>query len=170
MSRSQKMCNISCFDQYPKNQHGWLVRVMRDGIMHQKFFSDGMYGGKSRSLREAKAHRDELVTLYPKPERGNLFNKMTARNTSGYPGVSKSGSYRKGHYYEAWQAHWTLPDGTRISKRFGFSQTGRSERAARRLAIKARREGLAAAEAMERARKEKREKSATTTRKATRKA
>lgn len=142
---------------------------MRNGVMHQKFFSDGMYGGKSGSLREARLHRDELLGLYPKPERGNVYNKMTARNTSGYPGVSKSGSYRKGHYYEAWQAHWTLPDGTRVSRRFVFSPTGRSERAARRLAIKARREGLAAIEEMERAKKERSQRLAATKRKAARK-
>ncbi len=142
--KKRALHHISRVDYERRRQYGWLVRVMRDGVNHQKFISDGVRGGQSDSLREAKAVRAELLRLYPAPKRGNVFNKITARNTSRYPGVSKSGSCRKGHYYEVWQAHWTLPDGSRISKRFGFSPNGRSEKAAKRLAIATRREALAA--------------------------
>jgi len=139
------MRNISRVDHERKRSYGWLVRVMRDGVTHQKFFSDSMYqGGMWGSLREAKIYRDELLQQYPPRKRGNLFNRKSSRNTSGYPGISKSGSYRKGHYYEGWQASWILPNGQRISKKFGFSKTSRSEIAAKRLAIKARREAIAA--------------------------
>ena len=141
-----KMQNISRVDQERKNQHGWLVRVMRDGINHQKFFSDSIFGSKLSSLLAAQKHRDELLHKYPKPEHGNVFNKITARNTSGYPGISKSGSYRKGEYYRAWQVQWTLPNGKLVSRKFGFSPWGRSEKEALELAIKARQEALAAIE------------------------
>lgn len=146
--RNPEMRNISRVDQYKKNEHGWLVRVMRNGVNHQKFFYDSTYGGKSRSLIEAKLHRDELVRKYQLPPHGNNFNRITSRNTSGHPGISKSGSFRKGHYYEAWQASWVLPDGKRVARKFVFSPTGRTEMAAKRLAIKVRREAVAQIEAM----------------------
>ena len=148
MKRNKQMRNISRVDQFKKHQHGWLVRVMRNHITHQKFFSDGVFGSKSASLREAKIFRDELLQRYPPAPRGNMFNKPNSRNTSGYPGVSRTGSYRKGHYYKVWQASWILkPGGKRITRKFGFSPNGRSERQAKRLAIKARREALACMEA-----------------------
>ena len=146
LKRDQRMRNISRVDQPKKRQHGWLVRVMRDGVTHQKFFYDGVRGGETGSLREAKIFRNELLRLYPPPKRGNNFNKITSRNRSGTPGISRGGSYRKGHYYPAWQAQWTLPNGKRVTKKFGFSPNGRSEIAAKRLSIKARREALAAME------------------------
>lgn len=145
--RDKRMRNISRVDQYAKRQHGWLVRVMRSGVKYQRFFSDGARGSKAGSLREAQSYRDELLRLYPLPKRGSMFNRKSARNTSGHPGISKSGSYRKGHYYEAWQASWIVkPGGKRITVKFGFSPSGRSERAAKQLAIKVRREALAAME------------------------
>ena len=144
--RDKQMRNISRVDQAKKNQHGWFVRVMRNGITHQKFFYD-KGGNEAASLREAKRFRDELLRLYPLPKRGNMFNRMSARNTSGHAGVSRTGSYRKGHYYQVWQASWILkPGGKRITRKFGFSPNGRSERQAKRLAIKARREALEALE------------------------
>lgn len=135
--------NISRIDQYKKRQHGWWVRVMRNGFTYQKFFSDYASGGKIASLREAKDYRDELLEKYPPSPTGNVFNKITARNTSGYPGISKSGSYRKGHYYESWQACWIeKPGGKRVCRKFVFSESGRTELAAKRLAIKTRREAI----------------------------
>jgi hypothetical protein len=140
------MRNISRVDQEKKNRHGWLVRVMRRGITYQKFISDSTRGGERGSLREAKAYRDELLRLYPKPKRGNMFNRKNSRNKSGHPGVSRTGSYRKGRYYKCWQASWVLLNGKRVTKKFGFSDGSRNETTAKRLAIRTRREALAAME------------------------
>ena len=161
MKRRKRPRNISRVDYARRSWHGWLVRVMRNGEKFQKFFSDYACGGKSGSLRKAQRYRDELVRLYPLPPHGNLLNKMTVRNTSGHPGVSKTGSHRKGHYYEAWQASWTLPNGQRTTKKFVFSPSGRTELAAKRLAIKARREGLRMIEAALKREDERRQAGAT---------
>ncbi len=165
MKRSKHLRNISRVDYARRSWHGWLVRVMRKGERFQKFFSDYACGGKSGSLRKAQIYRDELVRLHPLPPHGNLLNLMTVRNTSGHPGVSKTGSSRKGHYYEAWQASWTLPNGQRMTKKFVFSENGRTELAAKRLAIKARREGLQMIEAALQKRAERRQASGTKGRK-----
>lgn len=141
--RIKKMLNISRVDQRRRNQHGWLVRVMRNKFMHQKFFSDSVFGNKLSSLLAAQKYRDDLLRRYPKPERGNMFNRKSSRNTSGHAGLSRTGSYKNGRYYQVWQASWVTPDGKKVTRKFGFSEMGRNEREAKRLAIRARREAIA---------------------------
>lgn len=141
--RSSTMRNITRIDYEKRNQHGWWVRIHRDGRMIQKFFSDFGHRSEHKALREAKKYRDELLREYPKPERGNMFNRRSSRNTSGYPGINKTSSRRKGRTYTVWQASWVLPNGKRVNKKFGYSPDGRSERQAKILAKRARKEGLA---------------------------
>lgn len=59
---------ISRIDQASTRTHGWFVRVgfraRRDGTYvprRSKFFGDATYGGPRRSLRAARAWRDEQV-------------------------------------------------------------------------------------------------------------
>ncbi len=142
--------HISRVEQEKRKQYGWLVRVMRDGVTHQKFFYDSVHGSKNAALLAAIARRDELLQKYPPPEHGNLFNRITKRNTSKYPGVSRTRSLKRGISYDVWQASWTLPNGKAVTKKFYFSPDGRSEKEARLLAIKAREAGLKMAERMRR--------------------
>lgn len=158
VGRDKRMRNITRIEQYKKHQRGWWVRIHRDGRMIHKFFSDAAYRGEGGSLSEAKRYRDQLLIEYPKPERGNMFNRISVRNTSGKPGVHRTRSIKRGRTYDVWQASWMLPNGRHVNRRFAFSEGGRSEREARRLAIRARREGLATIEAMMRAKQERREK------------
>ncbi|MBA2501591.1 MAG: hypothetical protein H0V27_01810 [Pyrinomonadaceae bacterium] len=156
MKRAKAMRNISRVDQEKKNQHGWLVRMMRDGRKFQKFFYDGTYGGKTNALRRAKEHRDELLRQYPPSVRGNMFNRTNRRNTSGHAGIHKTRSLKRGRIYDVWQAGWVLPNGQHVNRKFHYSPDGRSEAAALKLAIKARKEGLREVERMQRAFDEKR--------------
>ena len=149
MKREKSMRNISRVDQEKKNQHGWLVRMMRDGEKFQKFFYDGTHGGKMNALRRAKEYRDELLRQYPPSVRGNMFNRINSRNTSGYAGIHKTRSIKRGYSYEVWQAGWVLPDGQQINRKFHYSPDGRSEAAALKLAIKARKAGLKEVERMQ---------------------
>ncbi len=150
------MRNITRIDYARKHQHGWWVRIHRDGEMIQKFFSDLACGGEASALREAKIHRDALLRIYPKPERGNMFNKPNSRNTSGIVGVNKTQSRSKGHVYDVWQAGWVLPNGKHVNRRFHYSRDGRSEKEAKQLAIKAREEGLRMVKKMADDKREKR--------------
>lgn len=138
----KKLKHISRVEQEKKKQYGWFVRIMRDGVTHQKFFYDSVHGGKSSALLRAIAFRDDLLQLYPKPKHGNLFNRLTKRNTSGYPGINKTRARKRGISYEVWQAGWVLPDGRQVTRKFHFSPDGRSEKEARELAIRARRKGV----------------------------
>ncbi|MBA3322897.1 MAG: hypothetical protein H0T45_15815 [Pyrinomonadaceae bacterium] len=157
MKKDKAMRHISRIDQDRKNQHGWWVRIHRDGKMIQKFFSDIAHGGSDNfALREAKKYRDALLVLYPKPERGNMFNKPNSRNKGNPPGVHKTRSLKRGRSYEVWQAGYILPNGKHINKKFHFSLDGRSEEEAKALAIKARKEGVKLIEKMMREKQEKR--------------
>jgi hypothetical protein len=156
MTRDKRMRNITRVDYEKKHQHGWWVRIHRDGVMIQKFFSDAAHRSEHSALSEAKKHRDALLRIYPKPERGNMFNKPNSRNTSGIAGVHKTRSIKRGRSYEVWQAGWILPNGKHINRKFHFSRGGRSEKEAKQLAIKAREEGLEAIRKMAVAKRAKR--------------
>lgn len=140
--RPEKMRHITRVDYEKRRQHGWWVRIQRDGKQHQRFFSDHALGNKLSALVAAEQFRDELLRHYPKPARGNNFNRTTTRNTTGIPGVTRTTTRKDGRVYQIWQAAWLLPDGRRKTKKFAFSEGGRSEREAKQLAIQARREGL----------------------------
>jgi len=151
MKKPRAKQNITRIDYERRRQYGWWVRIMRDGLQYQKFFSDAVHGGKFRSLRAAKEHRDYLLKRYPKPEHGNMFNRASSRNKSGgYPGVHKSRDTKQGRIYEVWVANWTLPGGRSVTRKYHFSPDGRSEKEARQLAIKAREEGVKMIERMRR--------------------
>jgi len=154
--KQKNLRNICRVEQERKRQYGWYVRVMRDGVTRQKFFSDFAHGGEGGALLRAIAYRDELIERYPKPEHGNLFNCLSTRNTSGHAGVSRTTQRKRGVTYEVWQAGWTMPDGRRVTRKFQFSEGGRSEREARRMAIKAREDGVVAIERMRRELKKRR--------------
>lgn len=143
MAKLRAMRHITRIDYEKKNQHGWWVRIHREGRMIQKFFGDRTYGNCSRALREAKLHRAYLLEQHPKSPIGNVFNRVTARCTSGIPGVHKTIVRKDGHTYTVWQTSWLMPNGKRVVKKFAYSDTGRSEKEAKRLAIKARNEGIA---------------------------
>jgi hypothetical protein len=143
--KSKAMRHISRVDMERRRQHGYLVRLMRDGVKYQKFFSDGGCGGKTACLREAKIYRDEMLELYPPSARGNMFNRKSARNSGAPVGVSRTFSDTRGYYYEFWQACWT-PEfgGPRQCVKFSINKYG--DKKAFRLACRARREAIAAME------------------------
>lgn len=160
MPRPKAMQNITRIDYERKHQHGWWVRLQREGQQIQSFFSDAANGGKLGALLKAQRYRDKMLRIYPPPEHGNMFNRTSSRNTSGKPGVHRTRSMKRGHSYDVWQASWSLPNGKHISKKFHFSPEGRSEREAKRLAIEARAEGLRMIEEMRRKMKQREAKKA----------
>lgn len=156
MKKSRARQNITRIDYERRQQHGWWVRIMRDGLQYQKFFSDSTHDGKASALRAAKEHRDYLLKRYPKPAHGNMFNRASSRNRSGgYPGVHKSKDMKQGRTYQVWVASWRLPNGRSVTRKYHFSPDGRSEKEAKQLAIKARAEGI---KMIERLRREERRK------------
>lgn len=133
---------ISRIDQPEKHNHGYYVRLTRNGKTQSKFFSDKSSGGKRAARRAAKEHEAELL------EQAALLKKKrpkpSARNTSGKVGVSLT-SYGSGpDASQYWQAAWVDNKGRRRSAKYSVKKYG--EEKAKRLAMRARREGLLARE------------------------
>ena len=67
MNRKPPIYGVTRIDNENSRTHGWLVTIQRRGIIFRKQFSDGVLGGKAKSLAAAKAYRDEVLdelTLY----------------------------------------------------------------------------------------------------------
>jgi hypothetical protein len=129
---------ISRIDQPEKHNHGYYVRLTRNGDTESRFFPDKSAGGKRAARRAAKEYEAELLekaaSIKPRPR------KPSVRNTSGKVGVSRT-SYRSGtEAAEYWQAAWIDGKGTRKSAKYSIKKYG--EEKAKRLALRARREGL----------------------------
>jgi hypothetical protein len=134
-----KQMSISRIDQPEKHNHGYYVRLTRNGKTKSKFFSDKSSGGKRAALRAAKHHEAELLELAAKKVKTGRA-KLSKRNTSGLLGVSRGAWNENGRKAAYWQAAWIDGEGTRKSRKFAVSKYG--EEKALRLAKKARREGL----------------------------
>jgi len=115
-----------------KKSRGWEVRVIRRGITLSEYFADAKHGGKAGALSEAMHWRDEAVkNLRPIP-RSELARRVTARNTSGIPGVrrrvkplKKPGG--KIFNYEVWTATGSPQPGQRKTRDFYISKLGEDD-------------------------------------------
>lgn len=134
---------ISRIDQAEKHNHGYYVRVTRNHKTASKFFADKLYGGKRAGLRLARQYEAELLEQAKSQKQPP--RKKSSRNTSGKVGVSRTTYKRGDDANQYWQAAWIDGKGVRKSVKFSVNKYG--EEKARRLAIKARREGLLAREA-----------------------
>ena len=72
-----------------KKSRGWEVRVIRRGIALSEYFADGKFGGNAGALSEAMHWRDNAVKELRPYSRSELARRVTARNTSGIPGVRR---------------------------------------------------------------------------------
>ena len=131
--------SISRIDQPDKHNHGYYVRLTRNGKTKYKFFSDKSNGGKRAALKAAKLHEAELLDLAAKTAKP-AKPKLSKRNTSGLLGVSRGAWVENGKKAVYWQAAWVDAEGIRKSRKFAVKKYG--EEKALRLAKKARREGL----------------------------
>ena len=72
-----------------KKSRGWEVRVIRRGITLSEYFADRKFGGKAGALSEAMHWRDDAVKKLRPYTRSELARRVSARNTSGIPGVRR---------------------------------------------------------------------------------
>lgn len=131
--------SISRIDQPERHNHGYYVRVTSNRKTQSKFFADKSNGGKRAALRAAKVHELEL-RKQAEARRRNKRQVASARNTSGIVGVGRAVWEESGREAAYWQAAWTSSGGERKSRKFSVNKYG--EEKAKRMAIKARREGV----------------------------
>lgn len=142
MKKRIPIYGITRVDNEASRTHGWLVTIQRRGIIFRRQFSDGVLGGKAKSLAAAKAYRDEIVAKHPPLSKREHAEIVKKNNKSGVVGVCRYCAAETSQRPEAekrwfWVASWVLPDGR--AKRAKFSVRKYGEEAAFKLAVKARR-------------------------------
>lgn len=117
---------------------GWQVNLKMNKIT--KLFSDSIFGGEKAALKEAQLFRDacERELKYYSSANKNIttLNKITKRNTSGIPGVSRYSDKRPNRNSEGWEAQWVDQDGKHRRKSFSSNKYGETK--AKNLAIEHR--------------------------------
>ena len=118
---------------------GWVVSTKRRGHRWVKYFSDRPQG-RAAALRRAREYRDRLVARLPRATR---VKRTFVRNTTGEVGVARvKERTRAGTMFVRYVASWPAPSGARMKASFSVSLYG--EARAKRRAVRARRQGLAA--------------------------
>ena len=118
---------------------GWWVRIQRNGVMYSEFFKDSDYESKWAALNAARNHYFKLAREHPRSRKA-YAERMTHR--SGIVGVRRVIKPSKGHEYESWIATWSPRMGAnQKTKSFSIDKYGEKE--AKRLAIEARKKGVA---------------------------
>jgi hypothetical protein len=117
---------------------GVVVSVKRRGRRWVKYFSDHP-DGRRAAVRRAREYRDGLVSALPPV---NKLKHAYVRNTTGLIGVSRvKERTRAGHMMIRYVA--SLPRMGRSPGKASFSVALHGESAARRMAVAARRRGVA---------------------------
>jgi hypothetical protein len=137
---------ITRVDSVRHRTFAWIVTVQRRNQIWRRPFSDRSYGGKAKALTAAKAFRDEILRKHPPMSRAEYCRIKRRNNKSGLAGVCRY-VYRESHDKQTvergyWLAFWTLAPGK--GKRIKFPIDRFGERGALKLAMRARKQALAA--------------------------
>jgi hypothetical protein len=126
---------------------GWKIRVpyFDEGRLRyrRKLVSEFRYGGTKKSLKAiAIGLRDKIIAELGTSTFGVVCFKRqkSRRNTSGHIGVYRNVQVKRGKIQIIWAARWTDARGKIVMRRFSEKRHG--EERAKRLAIKARAEGI----------------------------
>lgn len=141
---SRKPPELRCIYRLKKGHIAvWRVSISRGAPVRRfrKHFPDQNYGGTAQALVAAQAWRDEIERQHPRPSKSQLAKGLSARNTSGKAGVSRStklsrhvdGSATVNDYWLAKSPRGLKPGRSRV-----FSVRKHGEQEAYRLAVKAR--------------------------------
>jgi hypothetical protein len=139
-SRTPGICRI---DQPEKHNHGFFVRLTRRGKIHSGFFSDKKHGGREAAFVAAQKHYQQLRVKLGEsktPSRRFWAEVRRRKGRSGIHGVQKFVDRRSSKPVTVWKATWS-PE-PYVVQRKQFSVRKHGAKAAKLLAIRARREGL----------------------------
>jgi hypothetical protein len=139
-SRTPGICRI---DQPEKRNHGYFVRVQRQGKMHTAFFTDLMHGGRAKALAAAQGYQRKLLAELGPPKK--MLRRWWAeivrrKGRSGIHGVQRVVDRRFKRVRIYWKANWSPEPYLIRRKQFSARKFGEEE--AKRLAIRARRAGV----------------------------
>jgi hypothetical protein len=139
-SRTPGICRI---DQLEKHNHGFFVRLARQGRIHSAFFADKKHGGREAAFAAAQKHYRQLRVKLgePKTNTRRFWAELRRRKgRSGIHGVQKIVDRRSGKPVTVWKATWS-PE-PYVVRRRQFSVRKHGAKRAKLLAIRARKAGL----------------------------
>ncbi|MEL7047228.1 MAG: hypothetical protein AAGL66_19770 [Pseudomonadota bacterium] len=144
-NKNLAMYGVSRIDDDRYHTHAWRVSLRRRGKKLVKNFPDKKHGGRCNALKKAQTYRDQLLENYPPITRQEFSRLPRSHNTSGITGVyryAKKYTLADGREKESWywEAHWPTDSGRYETVNFAVNKFG--EDLARRLAVRAREEGL----------------------------
>jgi hypothetical protein len=127
---------------YPKqSQIGFLVKIHRARGKKYEAFNFSQYPTKKACFSAAKKRAQDVDKLFPRLTRKEYAQIKRSNFKNSEVGVRKTIKKNKGFEYEFWEASWSPRVGAVKKKLFSVNKYGDEE--ARKLAQKARTEGLA---------------------------
>lgn len=82
---ARKVKGVTRHEVVEKSTAGWMMRIQRQGVLTQEYFSDGVFGSKNKARIAAEARYQVLVKKLPPPTLAGATKSV--RNTSGKVGV-----------------------------------------------------------------------------------
>ena len=145
MNRPSSTPGICRIDQPKKHNHGFFVRLQRNGKIHSAFFTDKKYGARPRAFAAAQEYYRKLAAKLGTPvqmSRRNWAEIRRRKGSTGIVGVQKSVNrqFKPPRIY--WKATWSPEPYVVRRKMFSAIKFGNAK--ARLLAIRARRAGVKA--------------------------
>jgi hypothetical protein len=110
MNRPARTPGICRIDQPEKHNHGFFVRLQRQGRIYSAFFTDLKYGGQAAALAAAQRFYRQSVAIFGPPARLKRqwwAQTVRRKGRSGIPGVQEAVVRRKFfsiRKYGAWEA------------------------------------------------------------------
>ena len=95
--------SISRIHSEKNNTFGWYVRVVFQGQMHSKFFSDAKFGTEEKALAQSIRHRNRIERELGKPRTDRSVVAPKPGTGTGVVGVQRI--IKGGH--EAFQVTWS---------------------------------------------------------------
>jgi hypothetical protein len=143
MNRPSATPGICRIDQPPKHNHGFFVRLTRRRKIHSAFFPDRKHGGREQAFAAAQVHYLKLREKLGLPrQRSRRWNSQIVRRRgrSGIYGVQRVIDRRTKPWRKYWRAIWSPELGKVRRRQFSIRKYGETK--AKKLAMRARREGL----------------------------
>ena len=122
---TRKIKGVTRHEVVEKSTAGWMMRIQRQKVLTQEYFSDGIYGSKNKARIAAEARYQELVKKLPPPT--PVGASKSVRNTSGKVGVRLSvnkGRYENSNALSSYVAFWR-EDGVDCTIQFGCLKYGK---------------------------------------------
>lgn len=108
-----------------KSSAGWMMRIQRQKVLTQEYFSDGVYGSKNKARLAAEARYQELAKKLPPPT--PIGSSKSVRNSSGKVGVRlaiNKGRLEDSNTLSSYVAFWR-ENGVDRTTQFGCMKFGK---------------------------------------------